>query len=243
MHGDFLYSAAAEIRAWLRSCSITYVACARIARAKFQFVDNATELCLEGFPRCGNSFAVSLLNRAAPGLRVAHHTHSVANVKKALKWGIPVFITIREPLDALVSYVVRRNVIRGANTHKQIVFGSIDYARFYEYVAQNKDNLVTMDFFEITQKPSHFLASVQNLTGGRLLAPPKEKMKPLVDASVRCIHDHEKSLGYETLSSSVPSQERRRYGAGVRKFILEHHHSRIEYLSKLYGSFTDRCKG
>jgi len=69
-------------------------------------VTRSTDLCIEGFPRSGNSFTVGAVEHAQSSpLRVAHHTHVPANAMRACEWGIPTLVLIRNPKDAVVSVV------------------------------------------------------------------------------------------------------------------------------------------
>lgn len=67
-----------------------------------------SDLCIEGFPRSANTYAVAAFELAqdAP-LRLAHHSHLPGQVKRALRFGVPVLLLIREPLPALASLLVR----------------------------------------------------------------------------------------------------------------------------------------
>ncbi|MBB4062406.1 hypothetical protein [Salinibacter ruber] len=69
-------------------------------------VDDTTDICIEGYPRSANSFAVGAFEHAqsAP-VRVAHHTHVPANPMRACERGVPTLVLIRDPHDAVVSHV------------------------------------------------------------------------------------------------------------------------------------------
>ena len=54
-----------------------------------------TDICIDGYPRSANSFTVRMFRKANPEAVIAHHTHSVANIKKAIECGIPVVVLIR----------------------------------------------------------------------------------------------------------------------------------------------------
>jgi len=76
-----------------------------------RLVTDATDLCVEGFPRSANSFAVGAFEHAQPEpLSIAHHNHVPAPVlliraqvgKLSLSFGedrglLPVGITFRNP--------------------------------------------------------------------------------------------------------------------------------------------------
>jgi hypothetical protein len=69
-------------------------------------VTEDTDICIEGFPRSANSFAVGAFRYAQPRpVKIAHHTHVPANVMRACEWGIPTVVLIRSPYDAIVSRI------------------------------------------------------------------------------------------------------------------------------------------
>jgi len=77
-------------------------------------VTQATDLCIEGFPRSGNSFAVGAVEYAqSKPIQIAHHTHVPANAMRACEYGRPTLVLIRDPYDAVVSAV-------GLNKHVQV---------------------------------------------------------------------------------------------------------------------------
>jgi len=76
-------------------------------------VTNETDLCIDGFPRSANSFAVGAVQHAQPTLiEIAHHTHVPANPMQACEWGIPTVVLIRNPYDAVVSIVALQKEVR-----------------------------------------------------------------------------------------------------------------------------------
>lgn len=69
-------------------------------------VDDTTDICIEGYPRSANSFAVGAFEHAqsAP-VQIAHHTHVPANPMRACERGVPTLVLIRDPYDTVVSHV------------------------------------------------------------------------------------------------------------------------------------------
>jgi len=99
-----------------------------------------TELVIEGYPRSANTFAVEAFELAQPRpVRVVHHLHAAAQIIAAVRWGIPTIALIREPEDAILSYLIRDPcaTLRSAVAR---------YIRFYEVVAERRDRVVMADF-------------------------------------------------------------------------------------------------
>lgn len=66
-----------------------------------------TELVVEGYPRSANTFSVDMiavLTELEGGRRMAHHTHSVDQLRLAEALGIPVLVLIRTPAEAILSF-------------------------------------------------------------------------------------------------------------------------------------------
>ena len=69
-----------------------------------RLVTDATDLCIEGFPRSANSFAVGAFEHAQDRPHtIAHHNHVPGPVLNAVRRGLPTIVLIRDPVDAVVS--------------------------------------------------------------------------------------------------------------------------------------------
>jgi hypothetical protein len=99
-----------------------------------------TEICIEGYPRSANSTTVRLFKIANPSWRgVGHHTHTIANVVLALRYGVPTVILLREPSDAVCSALI-------AGQKNEPVDELLRYVGFYRYVLQHVEEVVMVDF-------------------------------------------------------------------------------------------------
>lgn len=108
-----------------------------------QAVSLETQVVIEGFPRTANTFAVLAFRQAQRGhMRIAHNLHVPAQVIRASQWQIPTLVLIREPKDAVLSFVVRDPIsVDHALEH---------YISFYEIVANYREDFVLGHFREIT---------------------------------------------------------------------------------------------
>lgn len=103
-----------------------------------------SELVIEGFPRCANTFAVLAFERAQDRpVRIAHHLHAPSQIELGVRYGLPVLVLIREPVGAVASLITR---------HPEITVDQAlgQYGCFYRYVDTCRDNVVVADFREIT---------------------------------------------------------------------------------------------
>jgi hypothetical protein len=81
----------------------------RIVQPNRAVVKPDTALVIEGFPRSGNTFAVTAFQMAQTRpVSVAHHLHAPAQVIRAVQWNLPTLVIVRQPVDAVASLLVRR---------------------------------------------------------------------------------------------------------------------------------------
>ncbi|PSO82370.1 MAG: hypothetical protein BRC44_02650 [Cyanobacteria bacterium QS_4_48_99] len=67
-----------------------------------------TELVIDGFQGSANSFAVAEFKRSQTRhVKLLHHRHAPVAIIRAIEQGIPVLLTIREPLDTVISLTSR----------------------------------------------------------------------------------------------------------------------------------------
>jgi hypothetical protein len=73
-----------------------------------EFPTAETEVCIEGVPRSGNTYAV-IAFQVAQGrtVSIAHHVHAAGAVIAAARMGTPVLVLVRKPEEAVLSYLVR----------------------------------------------------------------------------------------------------------------------------------------
>jgi hypothetical protein len=114
-----------------------------LLRRSGEVVTSETEICIEGFPRSGNTFAVIAFQQAqSRTVSIAHHVHAPGSALIAVRMGKPALILIRSPQEAVLSMVIRyphlsiRQVLRG-------------YVRFYLPLWRVRDRLVVGRFKDV----------------------------------------------------------------------------------------------
>ena len=108
-------------------------------------VNRETELVIEGFPRSGNSFAVTAMRLAQKNpLRIAHHFHVPAQIIYACRHNIPVLVILRKASDAVISQKIR-------TPSGKLDQGLRDWISFYECILPHKDEFVLATLEEITE--------------------------------------------------------------------------------------------
>ena len=125
----------------LRSIPSVYCSyCFLSSKKRELVVTRKTELVIEGYPRCANTFAViAFILAQSRRYRIGHHLHAPAQVIRGVKYGIPVLLLIRNPVDAVCSLVIR-------NPKKNIKEALLDYIFFYKSVEHLVSDIVVADF-------------------------------------------------------------------------------------------------
>jgi hypothetical protein len=99
-----------------------------------------TEIVIEGYPRSANTYAwAAFWISNGRRIRVAHHNHAAVSVKLGVKLGIPVVVLVRDPVDAVSSWLLRRPRLSAAAAIHS-------YVRFYSSVARVIDRVVVAPF-------------------------------------------------------------------------------------------------
>ena len=76
---------------------------ARRAPRSRNLVGPATDLCIESPSGSGNSVFVRSFQIANPEVRVAHHHHVAAQIRRSVALGVPTLVILRNPIDCSVS--------------------------------------------------------------------------------------------------------------------------------------------
>jgi len=118
-----------------------------------------TQLVIEGFPRSANTFAEVAFKIAQPGpVRTADHVHVSAQVTRAVNYGVPVCVLVREPADAVRSLVVKYPHIRPVDALR-------GYRRFYDQCLRYTDRMVVATFNQVTNDFGAVIARINQRFG------------------------------------------------------------------------------
>ncbi len=109
-----------------------------------QVINSRTELVIDGYTRCGTTFAVYALQLSQERpVRLAHHWHAPAQLIEAARRGVPTLLVIREPKGAILSQLMREPNLA---LHDAL----IAYSRFYTCLLPYRHQLVVGDFEHLT---------------------------------------------------------------------------------------------
>lgn len=150
----FLRRARFYVRQAVRHLPRLYLPVSRVRRRPYMLirgrpmvhtgvVGDGTEVVIEGYPRCGNTFAVVAFQLAqGKTVEAAHHLHAEAQIVGAVRAGLPTVLLIRDPEQAVVSNA--RSFGYPLRTALR------DYVVFYRRVLPHHEGFVVADFHDVT---------------------------------------------------------------------------------------------
>jgi hypothetical protein len=107
-------------------------------------VNNETEVVIEGYPRCANTFAVVAFEMSQPApIKVAHHLHSVSQLRRGVEHSLPTMVLLRNPRDAATSLAIRKR-------HRSVRWSLEEYVDFHSGALELADHMLLVDFKEVT---------------------------------------------------------------------------------------------
>ena len=182
---------------WLHESPVVYPLLQRLRGQEWgTFCTPSTDLCIEGFQSSSNSFVYNVFRLLAPELSIGHHTHSVANLKRARQYNIPTLVLYRDPSGAIPSLAAR---------FKPSLENSIvRYVRFYRYVLQHTDAFILASFEETTRD---IAATIQRVEATSRLEFAAYDADAVADEAVAYIQDWTERRGDEE-RISLPKEER-----------------------------------
>lgn len=112
---------------------------------RHRLVAENTEICIEGFPRSGNTFAFHTFKYFNPEVLTAHHVHAPVQISKAINNKIPCILMIRNPLDTIASLIIVDNDLKIETALKH-------YISFYKRVLKYKEDIIIADISTINNE-------------------------------------------------------------------------------------------
>lgn len=170
-----------------------------------------TRICIEGFPRSANTFAGRLFYFANK-VPIGHHTHSISNVKLALRYGIPVLILIRNPIDAIASACIYRK--------RSIDEEVSSWISFYQYVERVKDRVVLADFELVISNFNSIIESVNSKFGTDFYLV--EDLEAAEEQVFEDMREYAARLGRGVDKIPMPTAEREQTKAKYRSLVSQH---------------------
>lgn len=196
----------------------------------------STQLVIEGFPRCGNTFALHALlvaeRAAGRDVDIKSHVHVPAQVKLAVKRGIPTLQVVREPVSCMASYVI-------AAPHVSVRRALRDYTHHHEQVLPHRHGFVVADFREITTDFGRVIDRV-NERFGTSFAPFEHNDENVAAAFASLEATHERVHKGTVKNLPRPSDERQPYKEWLVEQITAPEHAReLAAARRIYEQLVD----
>lgn len=134
-----------------------------------KFFRKESKFYIGGFQRSGNTYAAHILRKLlGKDLHFVSHLHKSAVLKKALKIGMPTFVIVRNPLDAVASQYLK-HFERGelpAQTDLKVLNKYLeDYYWYHRDVSNLYDDLHIIPFEELISNTKQTIERVLATTG------------------------------------------------------------------------------
>jgi len=121
-------------------------------------VTRQTQICIEGFPRSANSYAVVVFRLANPGVTIGHHLHVPAQILRACRYGIPTVVLIRPPEEAVASFMLFQHAADADGYLRS-------YYEFYKTVLPLRRQFVAVDFALVVRDMNRVIEEVNQHFG------------------------------------------------------------------------------
>ena len=144
-----------------------------LVRRSGELVTGETEICIEGFPRCGNTFAVVAFQAAQlRTISIAHHVHAPGSVLIAVRMEKPAIVLIREPEEAALSLMVRLRYLTAGQALRS-------YVAFYRPLLPHLRRFVVGPFAVVVSDFGSIIRRVNQRFGAdfREFHPTKEHLR------------------------------------------------------------------
>jgi hypothetical protein len=182
------------------------------------WVSRTTEVVIEGYPRSGNTFAVVAFRQAqGREIKIAHHLHAAAQIKRAARLDVPAIVLIREPAEAVLSLLVR-------DPQSSIRWALRSYIRFYSAVIPYLEKTVVAPFATATSDLASIIRTVNTRYGTAFKEfLPTEDALNSVRQTVEWMGQLDStSTGWDYgLSVALPSEQRSRSKEARRTEYLD----------------------
>ena len=173
-----------------------------------------TAIVIEGFLRSGNTFSVAAFHIAnGPEPHVGRHLHGAPHVLRAVRLGLPTVVLIRQPKDAVLSYLVRRPTLTPYDA-------LVEYLDFYRTAWPARHGFVVAPFDRVTSDFGAVLGQVNERFGTSF-----QRYEPTPENEAAAFHLVEEmnrlETGGEVVESLVgrPSSERSRRKDELRALL------------------------
>jgi hypothetical protein len=193
-----------------------------------------TDICIEGFPRSGNSFFVTTFQQWNPGTTIAHHSHLASNAKYFSRQNKPTVILIREPAEAISSAIAWD----GKDARIVPSVGLISYLSFYQSLNKFRQNILFLDFHEAVNHPDKCIEKINQRFGTSFRAADFTQAEN--DRLRNVVVQHDINENRSELNSSLPNERKGKLKMAIMPDIIQNTlFPRAQSLYDEYRTFFD----
>lgn len=200
-----------------------------VCENKELLVNRKTDLVVEGYPRSANTFCVAAIQymQASP-IKIARHRHELGQIILGIKYNLPILILIRDPKDAIPSFIIREKV--------GIKFAFKYYIKYYSFIIKNLNSFVVADFTETINNTDLIVKYINNkfitnLSHFKLTNNDIIKIKKNV---VEMEKQYDKYDSAKPTHIALPTKERRAMKNTILKEIERNFSTNLQISKDLY---------
>ncbi|MCR9289870.1 MAG: sulfotransferase domain-containing protein [Bacteroidetes bacterium] len=142
-------------------------------RKKRKVFTKDTVCYIGGYQRSGNTYLAHIVNHVFPDLVYVSHLHKVAVVKYSLKLGIPAFVLIRKPIDAISSNYLKHYSATRDTIPEEINFQLLrkyteEYLWYYQVIYELRSKVAIIRFEDMITNTLQVLNRLAHLSKAKL---------------------------------------------------------------------------
>lgn len=184
---------------------------------KPRYFNKNTKFYLDGYPRSGNTFALSLIKGVFGEEVFVGHLHAIAPIKIALKKNISVFILVWCPEEAITSYYLKTYALNHTKIPEKINHNllsklTIEYSDYYKFVIEKKQNFEIIFFNDLVSAPHNFMDKINNLVFNNKFELNSINLNELISNY---------SGAKDTLGSSKPNKVKEKIKKDLKAVLFE----------------------
>jgi len=173
-----------------------------------------TDCHIVGFPRSANTYSRYLAVGLFPNHRFSTHIHTVASIRCALKYGVPMVAIVRDPDSCVIS--LSQKAHRPPEDSSYIKQNLKDYLHYHSFLLQNVLDLEVVDFRELVKEPECFLRKVSQVLGLEWQPEYADRIRE-IEEGFRARESHKDPMG-SSLPNTDREKQKEQYREAVREF-------------------------
>lgn len=206
----------------------------KLMTGKDWFAAKNTDIVIDGFPRCANTYATFAFDIAQNSrLNIAHHIHKKSQFITAAKYNLPAILLIRKPADCISSLLVRQPKYKVETLFK-------GYSFLYGGLAK-MDTFIVADFENILNDYGSIIKSVNAKfnTTFNLYVKNEENENKLKEI----IHTQDELKGATDSLQRVayPDAERKKVSLKIKEDLFSSKYKvGLDYCNEIYEALTQK---